>query len=256
MAASRRPQNDPGQEPGLAFRILNEHTLALAFVAFCAAATLFFFAWYSGEQPAPASTTEPIAAVAPDTAGQRTVRQRLPQSAGPSRVGIVSGHRNFDSGAVCADGLTEAQVNAGVSEQVVDLLRQRGLDAEMLDEFDERLIGYVGMAVISIHADSCQGPGADRSGYKTSASDAAGAGALEACIITQYGAQTGLAYDPKTIKPHMIKYHAFNRVAPTTPAIILEIGFMGGDRALLTPNSATVAQAIADGIICFVEQAP
>lgn len=237
------------------FRILNEHTLALAFVAFAIAVTLFVATYYSGQIRMPLlGPAAPVAVVAQGSGLERTVQQRLPQSAGPSRIAIIAGHRNHDSGAVCADGLTEVQVTETIAVQVVDALRQRGLDTELLDEFDERSNGYVGVAVVSIHADSCQGPGADRSGFKTSASDAPGAVTLDACITDRYGQATGLAYDPNTITPDMTQYHNFNRVAPTTPALIIEVGFLGGDRALLTTNSATVAQALTDGIVCFVEQ--
>lgn len=236
------------------FHLLNQHTLAIAFVAFAVALMLFVSTFYAGTFALPLGNQPTVAVTAQGEPLARTVSQRLSQSGGPSRIGIIAGHRNHDSGAVCADGLTEAQVNATVAELVIAQLRQRGLDAELLDEFDSRTQGYVGTAVISIHADSCQGPGSDRSGFKTSASIAPGAQLLETCIIDRYQTGTGLAYDPNTITEDMRQYHNFNRVAPTTPALIVEIGFMGGDRVLLTTNAATVAQALTNGIVCFVEQ--
>jgi N-acetylmuramoyl-L-alanine amidase len=45
----------------------------------------------------------------------RPVQQRLAQSPGPLRVGIIAGHAGFDSGAVCDDGLTEVEVNATIA---------------------------------------------------------------------------------------------------------------------------------------------
>jgi N-acetylmuramoyl-L-alanine amidase len=78
----------------------------------------------------------------------RPVTQRLAQSPEPMRFGIIAGHRGNDSGAVCEDGLTEAEVNFDIAERVVSQLRARGIRAELLDEFDERLPGYSGTAMI------------------------------------------------------------------------------------------------------------
>ncbi|MEJ5199653.1 MAG: N-acetylmuramoyl-L-alanine amidase, partial [Anaerolineae bacterium] len=79
------------------------------------------------------------------------------------QIGIVAGHSGNDAGAVCPDGLTEAQVNMAVAEAVVRELRARGATVDLLAEFDERLPGYRGDAFVSIHADSCA---VELSGYK------------------------------------------------------------------------------------------
>ncbi|MDX1521888.1 MAG: N-acetylmuramoyl-L-alanine amidase, partial [Anaerolineae bacterium] len=50
-------------------------------------------------------------------------------------VGVVSGHKGYDPGAVCDDGLTEADVNYVVAQEVVALLQRRGIRAEVLDEY-------------------------------------------------------------------------------------------------------------------------
>ena len=54
----------------------------------------------------------------------------------------------------------------------------------------------------------------------------------------------------------MTQYHAFRRVAPDTPAAILEMGFLGGDRQLLTEQADTVARGIADSLLCFLQDNP
>jgi N-acetylmuramoyl-L-alanine amidase len=51
----------------------------------------------------------------------------------------------------------------------------------------------------------------------------------------------------------MTRYHAFSEIDPSTPAAIIELGFMGADRELLTENSYAVAQGVARGIACFLE---
>ena len=72
-----------------------------------------------------------------------------------NRIGIVSGHRGNDSGAVFKDGLTEAQVNLDHATRVASFLRAEGYEVDILDEFDARLKGYRALALLSIHADSC-----------------------------------------------------------------------------------------------------
>jgi N-acetylmuramoyl-L-alanine amidase len=79
-------------------------------------------------------------------------------------VGIVSGHKGYDPGAVCPDGLTEVQINHAIAVEVVSLLRRKHIRADLLDEYDERLTDYQAEALVSIHSDSCNISGA--SGYK------------------------------------------------------------------------------------------
>src|SRR5690606_25417126 len=57
------------------------------------------------------------------------------------KIGIVSGHRGpeLDPGAVCPDGLTEAEINFNVAQMVVRELRSQGFSVDLLDEFDPRL---------------------------------------------------------------------------------------------------------------------
>lgn len=79
-------------------------------------------------------------------------------------MGIVSGHKGYDPGAVCPDGLTEAEVNYAIALEVTNLLARQGVQGDVLDEFDDRLTDYQADALVSIHADSCTIPGA--SGFK------------------------------------------------------------------------------------------
>jgi N-acetylmuramoyl-L-alanine amidase len=121
-----------------------------------------------------------------------------------------------------------------------------------LDEYDERLNGLEVDVLLSLHADSC----IEASGYKaarhTNSRIPATEDRLLACIAHFYPATTGLRPHPDTITHDMTRYHAFNRVAPGTPAAILEIGFMGGDRELLTHQPQKVAEGVADSILCFL----
>lgn len=171
-------------------------------------------------------------------------------------VGIVSGHKGYDPGAVCDDGLTEADVNYVIAQEVIALLNRRGIQADLLDEYDDRLPDYRAEALVSIHADSCNIPGA--TGFKTArVTDSAIPEAedkLVACLDREYAIHTELPQHPSSITDGMTDYHAFNQIDPHTPGAIIETGFLLDDRALLVDRSKIVARGIAAGIICFLEE--
>ncbi|MDX1412774.1 MAG: N-acetylmuramoyl-L-alanine amidase [Candidatus Promineifilaceae bacterium] len=183
---------------------------------------------------------------------QKPAQQRLAQSPGPIRIAIISGHRNFDPGAVCEDGLTEAEVNLNIAEKVVANLRLRGIRAMILDEYDDQLQGFSGTALISIHADSCEYFNDQATGYKIAGSAFADSSLLQSCMENTYQSATQLSYHPGTVTADMLDYHAFYEIAQGTPAIIIETGFMNLDRELLTERSDIPANAITDGILCFL----
>ncbi|MCB9077510.1 MAG: N-acetylmuramoyl-L-alanine amidase [Anaerolineaceae bacterium] len=171
-------------------------------------------------------------------------------------VGIVSGHKGYDPGAVCPDGLTEAEVNYAVAMEVTHLLARQGVQADILDEFDDRLTEYQADALVSIHADSCTIPGA--TGFKVArVTDSAIPEAedlLVSCLYDQYGAYTGLPQHPSSITDNMTDYHAFREISRGTPGAIIETGFLLDDRQMLQYKPKIVARGIAAGILCFLDQ--
>ena len=171
------------------------------------------------------------------------------------QIGIVAGHWKHDPGAVCPDGLQEVDVNLAVAEQVVSMLSLSGFSAEILEEFSPRLNGYQATAVVSIHADSCNVP--EASGFKVARVSSSVVPELEdrlvACLIDRYSQATGLRFHRNSITYDMTEYHAFYEIDPQTPAAIIETGFLGADRHLLTKRQDLVARGIVDGIKCFVE---
>lgn len=183
----------------------------------------------------------------------RPVLQRLAQSPGPIRIGIIAGHMESDSGAVCADGLTEAEINANIAQMVATRLQGRGIQTDILAEFDARLDGYSATAVISIHADSCEFINNIATGYKIAGSSFTDSSHLSICLEQSYANATQLPYHANTITPHMTDYHAFRKIASGTPAVILETGFMNLDRELLTTNADQPADGITAGVLCFLE---
>lgn len=185
-----------------------------------------------------------------------------PQGVEPSafnkNIGVVSGHAGFDSGAVCTNTkgevtLTEAEVNAKIAGIVAKRLRRAGADVTILDEYDPRLAGLRVDVLLSLHSDSC----IDASGFKAANSINSHIPVEEQrfldCLTTNYAASTGLELHPNTVTHAMTEYHVFNRVAPETPAVILEMGFMGGDQGLLVNQPQTAAKGITDGILCFLD---
>jgi len=167
------------------------------------------------------------------------------------RVGIIAGHRGNDAGTVCADGLTETEVNQKVAEAVALSLAAEGIRVDVLDEFDPKLDGYKASALVSIHADSCS---VDMTGFKVASAENGSDASkqLEECLWMRYEAETGLPRHMSTITTNMTQYHAWRKIAETTPAAIIEIGFMNGDRAYLTEHTDRVAAGIVKGIDCFL----
>lgn len=176
-------------------------------------------------------------------------------------VVLVSGHAGYDSGAVCTDEagevtLTEVEINAKVAEIAARRLRRAGADVVIFDEYDARLNGLRADVFISLHADSC----IDASGYKAANSINSHIPAIEQrlldCVDLNYAAATELSMHPNTVTHAMTEYHAFNRIAPETPGVILEMGFLGGDRSLLVNRPQSAAKGVTDSILCFLNPQP
>ncbi|MCO6451355.1 MAG: N-acetylmuramoyl-L-alanine amidase [Caldilineales bacterium] len=171
-------------------------------------------------------------------------------------IALVAGHRGSDSGATCANGLTELAITTRVADLTSERLREENVAVLVLDEYDRRLEDLDVKALVSIHADSC----VELTGFKV----ASGTETvipdedehLVRCIETQYGAITGLKIHPTTVTDNMTGYHAFQRVADTTPGAIIELGFMGGDQGLLTEHQERMADGVAAGIMCFLDGQP
>jgi N-acetylmuramoyl-L-alanine amidase len=205
----------------------------------------------------PMMTSLPARTRAPSQASTQAPGRPGTSSVSVHKVGIVAGHWQNDSGAVCADGLQEVDINLAVAQRVVSLLSLAGYHAEILAEFSPKLDGYEASALISIHADSCSVPGV--SGFKVASVSSSLVPELEArlvaCLIDRYQEATGLRFHRDTITFDMTEYHAFYEIAPETPGAIIEIGFMDADRSLLTQKQDLVAAGIANGIKCFIESA-
>jgi N-acetylmuramoyl-L-alanine amidase len=173
---------------------------------------------------------------------------RVPQ------VGIIVGHWQDGSGATCEDGLREVDVTLDVAQLVAADLEKAGYRVDLLAEFDERLLGYRALAVVSLHADSCI---LEHTGFKVarhvdSAIPEVDDGLVD-CLWAEYERSTQLTRDQLHITLDMCEYHAFQEVASSTPSAIVELGYLGGDRGLLTERQETVARGVTAGVRCFLE---
>ncbi len=183
------------------------------------------------------------------------------------QIGVVSGHRGpqDDPGAVCEDASgnlippTENEINFNVAERVVDSLRGLGYSVDLLDEFDPRLNQYKGAALVSIHSNTCaEWPGGEVvsgfliSGPAARTSMRGNDELLVGCIADHYGNMTGLLRRPG-VTLDMSDYHNFREIDVRTPAAIIELGFMRADHDLLADQPDLLAQAIVNGILCFVD---
>ncbi|MEK6255836.1 MAG: N-acetylmuramoyl-L-alanine amidase [Chloroflexota bacterium] len=172
------------------------------------------------------------------------------------RIGVVAGHWGNDAGTVCQDGLTEDQVNLEIATLVKERLTAAGFEVDLMGEFDDRLLGYTALALVSIHADSCQFVDLNATGFKVAASLAnpqpEKAQRLVACMHSRFLAATGLPYHAGSITSDMTSYHAFDEINPQTTAVIIETGFLNLDRQILTQNQDAVADGIVNGVLCNI----
>jgi N-acetylmuramoyl-L-alanine amidase len=172
-----------------------------------------------------------------------------------SRIGIVSGHWNNDSGSVCADGLKEADVNLAIASLVQQKLTQEGFQVDLLEEFDSRLSQYQAIALVSIHSDTCEYLTDQATGFKVAAALETAypenTSRLEACLVDRYGTTTGLPYRLGNTND-MTYYHAFNEVNAGTPAVIIEVGYLNLDRQILTSQQSLIADGIVNGLLCYI----
>jgi len=183
------------------------------------------------------------------------------------RSGVGAGHwwlgedsqQSLDVGAVCdegtADQLTEVEINLEVAQRVVFELRAAGYQVDLLQEWDERLVGYQAEVLVSVHADACLYP--EATGFKVARVSDSHVPEIEdrlvACLVEHYGQRTGLPFHEGSITHDMTRYHTFYEIDPNTPGAIIEVGFMLTDRALLTQRPDLVAQGIIDGLLCFLQ---
>ncbi len=193
----------------------------------------------------------------PDKSPQPTSAVQVSDSSDQKiRIGLVSGHWGNDSGAVCDDGLTEADMNLQIASIVQKKLEDGNFEVDLLEEFDPDLLGYQAAALVSIHSDSCDFINSNATGYKVAASMSnphpEKSARLTSCLRSRYGQSTNLPVHSQSVTADMTSYHAFGEIDENTVAAIIEIGFLNLDREFLTNNTDLVADGIVNGILCYI----
>ncbi|MDY6872758.1 MAG: N-acetylmuramoyl-L-alanine amidase [Chloroflexota bacterium] len=251
---NRKPRRTAGDEsrPFTFLRGL-QTTLAVAFVV----ATLFTL-WTPGSMVEGGLEIRMAQALQP-APGEATAEALAEATQDPTttNIGIVAGHYGYnDPGAVCANGATEAELNLEIATLVQKSLTDMGYQADLLEEFDDRLEGYKGSVLVSIHLDSCDYINDQATGFKVAAAlseeNQIASQKLTTCLSEQYANVTGLPYHAGSVTDDMTYYHAFSEIDPQTTAAIIEAGFMNMDYSFITEQTDRVAEGIVAGILCFL----
>jgi N-acetylmuramoyl-L-alanine amidase len=200
----------------------------------------------------------PIQTFAPSFIPIPTATPRATPTPLPPLIALLAGHSGgIDTGAVCPDGSREVDITTDVAARAKTILETRGYRVEILAEFDRRLDAvkrnYAPNAFLAIHVDSCVD---FASGYKVAR---AGNSAipqeddrLVRCVSSVYGATTQLPWHEGSITRDMTHYHGLMEIHPESPGAIIELGFLGSDKAILKTRRDAMALAIADGIVAFL----
>ena len=169
------------------------------------------------------------------------------------RIGLQIGHWQHDSGAVCPDGVREVNINYAIGQKTADLLHGRGFTVDLLPS--DMQSGYQADAFLAIHSDYCaSNPSA--TGFKAArAADSTLPGIEDrfvAAIYQEYAAATGLPTNA-AITNEMLYYYGFYRVTASTPAAIIELGYISNDRGILLYGQDRAANGLANALQSFLD---
>lgn len=220
---------------------------------------------------ADATPPPPAAVVVEQPAAPTTEPTPTPRPADtPPRVGLQVGHWKTDelpdelarlrtSYGTSAGGYTELQVNLDITPRIAALLEAEGVVVDVLPATIPP--GYDADAFVSIHADGSTNLA--RNGFKlgTPWRTSRASQLLHDLMREEYGTAMGMPWDDG-ITVNMRGYYAFSytryehTIARTTPAVIVEMGFLtnAGDRAILTTQQDQIAQALASGILRYLRE--
>lgn len=202
------------------------------------------------------------------------VQQRVNEIEWTRHVGLQVGHWKVTelppeldalhtaSGAYYS-GYDEWEVNFIVAELLIPLLETQGITVELLPATVPP--GYQADLFLSLHADGVNADIAHlRQGWKIEAPLLASPASLQArqAFLDVYPTITGQPYDHRTgLNLNMRAYYPFlwfryqHTIAPTTPAVLLEMGFLThpADRVFFFEQPEVLARAIAASIVRYFD---
>ncbi len=222
-----------------------------------------------GEITALAAIHEAAAGPQPEDAGPSAPEPNLALDAPllMKRVGIQAGHwKSYELPAELAGlrtstgtsggGVAEWELNLDIARRAAPLIEAEGYEVDILPATIPP--GYQADAFVALHAD---GDVTGRlSGFKLAGARVSSIpeadDALLKSITEEYRAATKLSVDSH-VSRNMTGYYAWSfrrfkhAIAPTTPAVLLEMGFMtnASDRQLLLNSRDVVAEGVARGIL-------
>ncbi len=222
----------------------------------------------SGETATPAGAAQPTPTV---TAPSIPTPPAPAKGAPTQRVGIQAGHWKEaelpaelaslrGSTGAAGTGWREVDINLDIARRVAALLEQANVIVDLIPSTVP--VQYKADAFVALHGDA--NSNTSLSGYKLARSSRSSIPAKDDALLnalsSDYAAATGLPFHAGTITVNMTAYYAFaNRgiqhsIAPTTPGVILEMGFLTTtkDRNLLMQQPDLVAGGIAKGILKFL----
>jgi N-acetylmuramoyl-L-alanine amidase len=155
------------------------------------------------------------------------------------------------------EGRSEMALNLDIARRVEQLLIARGIRVDVLPATIPP--GYDADAFVAIHADGSAGARARGFKLATPWRTSTASRLLMEAVDGAYGEATGLPRDG-SITINMRGYYAFNyrrhthAIARTTPAVILEMGFItsAADRSVMYGRADVVASGIANGVIRYL----
>jgi len=175
------------------------------------------------------------------------------------RIGVLAGHWQNSTGEVCADGVIEADINYDIASRIKLNLEEKNFQVNLFPEFDLDLLNYEADALVAVYSGSCLQAPLPPSGFKIGTSLTAEnpekVNDLAVCLAENYQNYTNLPFTYEIINPDHSSYHIFRDLHPNTPAILIEIGTLSTDRDLITNRSNSIAEGIAAGITCYIENA-
>jgi N-acetylmuramoyl-L-alanine amidase len=155
----------------------------------------------------------------------------------------------------------EVDVNLKVARLVAQILQQQGAQVDVIPSTVP--VQYKADAFVAIHADAnnSSAPNGFKAARASRSAQPAVDDALVEALYAEYLPVSGMPRS-SAITSAMLYYYAFaggnasHTVAPTTPAAIVEMGYLTNtsDRAFINNKPDVVAGAIAAGIVRFLDR--